>query len=340
MKTKRLTLMVIIVCIMVFSLFFLTAFSEGVLSDDLTNYMLFDMVFREASSISATISNFHVFSPLYADGHWVRTYYTDASAYMQVLVTSPGPQGSVVAVNVISDGEESPMYRELCGYAIAALTLSIPSDIEEAINNNTPMDEVAVQMGIESVGYVFSFNDDGTVPYASLKTAKPYDVEQRLDIPKDQSVMYPLPPDTISVKTFVERFERVLEDHYGLSSASMTHIGTIEAEGGDWLHAYVVMDILLSVVTGEEAESAHIKNVNIIDIQGNPPLLVGLGMAAFAALEDFDVEQYAAMSLLSGAHSTFDDFLSFLPTVAYNNMMLLFGISGENGAAYIMGTPK
>jgi hypothetical protein len=337
MLTKRSVAIMMAVC-MAILLVSPAAYSEGLLAGDLTSSMLFDLVFFEASDASSTIDAIHTFSPLYSNGCWVKTYYTFGSEYMQVLMTSPGTQGRVIAANIISDGEESRMLRELCGYAIAGLTLEIPGNITELIESGDSLNEMASKMDIESAGYTFSIKDDGTVMYASLETVHPYEVEQRLDIPTDQSVMYPLPPDTMSVQSFIEKYEQVLADHYGISDFMM-YLGTTESGTGEWMQIYSIMNTPFSFITEEPRDSSIIRHVNIIDFQGDSPLLVGLASAAFGTLANFDAEQYAAMGLLAGARTTFDDYLSFLPTIAYNDMMLLFGITQEMGAAYIMGVP-
>jgi len=336
MMIKRLVIgMVCMVLLLTFS----TVHSEGLLASDLTNYMLFDMIFRDAASASAIIEGVHVFRPLYSGGHWVRTYYTGGPAYMQVLTTSPGPQGSVVAVNVISDGEESPLYRELCGYAMEGLVLAISDKTPELLGSDAALHEIADEIGVDSVGYVFSIKEDGTVPYASLETTNPYVVDERIDIPTEERAMYPLPADTISVKSFVERLEGAIKNNYAMEPISIEHLETSKGDGAEWLHIYVAMDMILMIVAEGETEEASVKNISILDIQGNPALLTMLGEASFGALAGFDAEQFAAMGLLSGARTTFNDFLSFLPTVAYDQKMLLFGMSGEYGGAYIMGTP-
>lgn len=309
----------------------------------LTNYMLFDLMFREAAGESELndFAYMHVFPPMYSRGYWVRMYSFGGGAYMLVKTTSSESMGRVCAVEVVSDGEESRLYRELCAYAAAGLALEYSDEMSTLLSENAELNTVLDVLELNAKGYAFEEMGDGMVPYVSIKTTHPYEVEGYLDIQTDQGVKYPLPNDVLNVDKFIQRFSDVLVESYGISGDEIMHVDTSQVDGGVWLHTYLVMDsVAVCVATDEEAADSTIRQLYALDVAENPPMLVAMGMASFGAMAGFDDEQMAGMGLLAGAHTTFNDFLSFLPTAAYNDMMLVFGLTGgEMGTAYVMGTP-
>lgn len=308
---------------------------------ELTSFLLFDLMFREAANGSEdpAFEHMHVFAPMYSDGYWVRAYYFGDNPYMRVLTTSPDTQGRVCRVDIVSMGEAPVLYDELCAYAAIGLAQQFLAGVYDALAEGGDMDNLMAELGLEAAGYTYRKGMDAPRPYIALEAVGEYEVEGYLAIPTDEPAMYPFALE-IDKQTYVGRLARNLQEYYGFAADALTHMQSVQMDEEAWLHMYVVTDILVAVITDGEDEASQVTSLYALDMGENLPLLVAMGQAMFGAMVDFDMEQHAAMGLLAGPFTTFDDFLSFLPAVAHGETMLVFGLFQGNGGAYVMGVPE
>lgn len=342
MYHKRLPALLLLVCLMV-SLSSAALSESGRLNEGpLTNFMLFDMLLRElvGESELEEFNDSYTFAPKYSNGFWVRPYLFGEGTFMLVKTTSSTPAGQICEIEIVSNGEETPFYRALCAYSAAALTLSAPATIHTLHADGSDLSAIVAELDLEASGYTFQTMDDRFIPYAAIETTQPYTVEGHLDIPTTESAMFPLPEDTIDIDTFLRRLDTILTYSYGLPADAIVPMVVEEGNPGEWLHAYLAMDaVAIGVVTESEGTDAPIQRLYLLDLDENPPMVAMLGLASFGAMAGADIEDMMAMSMLAGAHTSFDDFCAFLPTVAANDIMLLYGVSDDTATAYIMGTP-
>jgi|GEM_PF-4081570 len=309
--------------------------------------ILFDVTFRHVAEKSELkdFGYMFTFESMYSDGFWVTSYALNFTTYFMVKATRPGPAGEVCSVEIISDEENDQLFREICAYAAAALTMSYPDNIYKLLAGGVELTEIMEVLDIEESGYAFQTRVDGAVRRATLTTTQPYEVEGYSAVPIQRDVEYFLPEGTMDLETFIGCYEDALIQYYGMSEDTVEALAPWQAEDNIWIHTYGVAGAaIVCVVTEGEGMDSPVKFLYVMDNVDDPITLVAMGAAAFGALAGFDAEQHAVMGVLAGAHTTFEECVAFLPVVAYNNMMLMYGvqetpISSETSVAYIVGTP-
>lgn len=290
-------------------------------------------------------------SPIYTDGTWSRCFFTELDVFLVVHTSDDTLSGSVNAVGVITKLGDVRSFHELCAYVFLALRSEPCETLTEAMHdllkNDASLEDIQALMEKAEApsNYSFSFEETPLATTCWFYADAPAPVANSFVINTDEAFLLPIMDEALTVERLEANADALLE-YYRVVFPDIALTAMVsqpmESDPDSYMHLYLLHEgTLVTVYARGEGSKGIVENILLIAMDERPDLLVPMATLLFGAVTDFTIDDLAVCGYVHGERTLYDDFMSFLPALARDGKMLLYGIGLDDlPIAYIMGLPE